>query len=97
MTTRHTYTTVELASITDAAATGDFLATMLAAYTPFGIDLTDNDGPQISPSDYAIPDEQWHTICQALIDATRGELAGANRAMDWVNVGPSGFTPGQPS
>ena len=46
----------------------------------------------ISPSGYAIPEAQWHAICEAIIlrermDATHTAMPGGT----WLNNGPSGF------
>ncbi len=45
----------------------------------------------IDPWQVAIPNEQWTTICQALLDVpTRSGLEGLNLGLDWVNQGPAG-------
>ncbi len=81
------------ASVVSTAEAGDFVGAVVETFAAFGVDLLDADGPQLRPSDYAIPRDQWEAICGALVRATDSGLGGANRAMDWVNLGPSGFEP----
>ena len=79
--------------ICGAMLRGDFTDGMVLLYKEFGIDLRDPDGPQISPSDYAIPEDQWGTLCNAAMNvaADRGPIAKVNMALDFMNIGPSGY------
>lgn len=90
-TTRHRYTGAEMHIIIGYAKRGALIDTLLAAWSPFGVDLTDQHGPKIKVSDYSIPEDQWKTICDALCEARDrdGGLVAANLAMDWMNLGPS--------
>ena len=54
-------------------------------------------GPKIDGRKWALADDQWRTICQALMDRS-GELAAedgigrVNLGLDWMNLGPSSET-----
>jgi hypothetical protein len=48
---------------------------------------------RIVPSDYAIPEEQWATISALLQALYDDELGTVNMALDWMNIGPSGYKP----
>ena len=85
-----------LATVLAAATGGDFVAAVVETFRPFGVDLRDQEGPSVSPSDYAIPTDQWQAICGALIEGAPDSGSGlgkANRGMDWVNIGPSAYEP----
>jgi len=46
----------------------------------------------IDPTGYAIPEEQWTEISQMLQDTShRDGLDRVNAALDWMNIGPSGY------
>lgn len=55
------------------------------------------DMPSIDPTEFAIPEEQWKTICQALVERglemQPGGDARVHLAMDWMNIGPSAYNP----
>lgn len=92
---RHEYDESELAAIVERAEAGDLVGVLVAAFVPFGVDLRDADGPSISPMDYAVPAEQWRSICGALTHAARpaGAIGAVNLALDWMNLGPSSYEP----
>lgn len=49
---------------------------------------------KVDPRDYALPQDQWSELCQALIDRghkTADPLEGVNLGLDWVNIGPSAY------
>lgn len=49
----------------------------------------------IDPRAYAIPEEQWTAIGEMLQAVTGGSdpVAKVNMALDWMNIGPSGYKP----
>lgn len=47
----------------------------------------------IDPRAYAIPEEQWKAIAEMLQNLPDGDLNKVNMALDWMNVGPSGYNP----
>lgn len=54
--------------------------------------LRDYEGPQLVASEYAIPEVQWHALCEGIIarerlDSTHDGMIGGT----WMNAGPSGF------
>lgn len=81
------------ASVVERAGAGDLVGALDETFAAFGVYLLVTDSPQLRPSDYAIPRDQWEAICGALAQSSDSDLSGANRAMDWVNFGPSGFEP----
>lgn len=48
----------------------------------------------IDPTAYAIPETQWRVIGEMLtIASTTGNaIEDVNMALDWMNIGPSGYT-----
>jgi hypothetical protein len=48
---------------------------------------------KINPVGYAIPEEQWHAISRMLMTLADGDISQVNVAMDWMNIGPSGYKP----
>lgn len=55
--------------------------------------FTKHDGT-IDPMGYAIPEEQWHAISEMLMTVYGGDSIGkVNLALDWMNIGPSGYKP----
>jgi hypothetical protein len=47
----------------------------------------------LDPTRYAIPEEQWTTISTLLMAVPNGDTDKVNMALDWMNVGPSGYKP----
>lgn len=47
----------------------------------------------IDPTAYAIPQEQWTAISALLMEVPDGDLNKVNMALDWMNIGPSGYGP----
>lgn len=45
----------------------------------------------IDPSAYEIPQPQWTTIAQGLIDAQQEPIGAVNGALTWMNYGPSAY------
>lgn len=45
----------------------------------------------IDPTRYAIPEKQWGEIADLLMTVTEGDVGKVNRALDWMNIGPSGY------
>lgn len=87
-----------MGTVLAAAEAGDFVSAVVETFRPFGVDLRDQEGPPVSPSDYAIPTDQWQAICSALIEHAPDSGSGlgkANRGMDWVNIGPSAYEPSE--
>lgn len=80
-------------AVCNAMKRGQFTEGVVLVYKQFGIDLSDPNGPQISPSDYAIPEDQWGTICQAAMasGSQADPISIVNRGMDWMNISPSGY------
>ena len=55
--------------------------------------FTKHDGT-IDPMGYAIPEEQWGAISEMLMTVYGGDSIGkVNLALDWMNIGPSGYKP----
>lgn len=79
-----------LADICQQAATDGPLAALVATWAALGVDLRDTTGPQVKPWGWAIPADQWHTICKAM-SASASPLGRANSMLDWVNLGPSAY------
>jgi hypothetical protein len=52
--------------------------------------FTKHDGT-IDPMGYAIPEEQWFAISKMLQTVPDGDLSKVNMALDWMNIGPSGY------
>lgn len=49
--------------------------------------------PTLDPTSMAIPDSQWGDICEILMHLSNGdEIARVNLGLDWMNIGPSGYT-----
>lgn len=46
---------------------------------------------RINPTAYAIPEEQWCAISEMLMTLPDGDLNKVNMALQWMNVGPSGY------
>jgi hypothetical protein len=46
----------------------------------------------IKPSAYAIPEEQWAAISEMLMAVPDGDIGKVNMALDWMNLGPSGYS-----
>jgi hypothetical protein len=48
----------------------------------------------IDPTAYAIPEEQWTAISGLLMTISDGaDIGKVNMALDWMNIGPSGYKP----
>jgi hypothetical protein len=47
----------------------------------------------INPTGYAIPNEQWGAISTLLMAVPDGDIDRVNMALEWMNLGPSGYTP----
>jgi hypothetical protein len=49
----------------------------------------------IDPTAYAIPEAQWRLIGEMLTMAstTGNAIEDVNMALDWMNMGPSGYQP----
>jgi hypothetical protein len=89
---RHRLTEAELSNVKTAIDGGSFVDAIVAVYSTFGVDLTDESAEPVQPTHYAIPTDQWHVICQWLSGRKQpGRIAQANAALDWVNVGPSSY------
>ena len=75
----------------DATAREKFEAVVLITHG-YGL-FTKNDG-SIDPMGYAIPEEQWHAISGLLMAVSDGDsIEKVNVALDWMNIGPSGYKP----
>lgn len=100
-------TKAEMAGLLDgiaAAATpiDALIAGLVGFYTiavPEATDTTFADATSVTPWDYAIPEDQWGAIAEAImerakaIDSTHGDgISRANHMLDWMNKGPSGYT-----
>jgi hypothetical protein len=48
---------------------------------------------KLDPTGYAIPEEQWGAISDMLMSLADGDVGKVNMAMEWMNVGPSGYKP----
>jgi hypothetical protein len=57
-----------------------------------------NDG-SIDPQGFAIPEQQWGAISDMIRAASRttDPISQVNWALDWMNVGPSGYKPEEES
>lgn len=47
----------------------------------------------IYPTGFAIPEEQWHAISALLQQVPDGAIDKVNMALEWMNIGPSGYQP----
>jgi len=76
----------------DLTAQEKFEAVVLTVHG-YGL-FAKNDG-SIDPQAYAIPEEQWCAIGDLIREASRtaDPISQVNWALDWMNVGPSGYTP----
>lgn len=74
----------------DATAQEKFEAVVLMTHG-YGL-FTAKDGT-IDPTAYAIPEEQWGAISDMLRTAakTSDPVSQVNLALDWMNIGPSGY------
>lgn len=56
--------------------------------------FTANEG-MIDPRAYAIPEEQWNAIGEMLrtLSGNADPIAQVSMALDWMNIGPSGYKP----
>lgn len=74
----------------DATAQEKFEAAVLITHG-YGL-FTANEG-SIDPRAYAIPEEQWTAIAGMLREASRTDdpISQVNWALDWMNIGPSGY------
>jgi hypothetical protein len=91
-TQRRRLTDAELDHVCDEART-HWTRAVVATFDLFGVDLTDADGPSISPADFQIPEDQWGIIAQACTRADEGSsLTMAGAMLDWMNYGPSTYT-----
>jgi len=71
-------------------AMDDWTQAIIETYLCFGIDLSDEDCPDIKPSEFRIPEHQWKAICEAIVGPPPSDgISQANNAMNWVNLGPS--------
>lgn len=48
---------------------------------------------KIDPTAYAIPQEQWGVISEMLMTTPDGDVGKVNMALEWMNLGPSGYKP----
>jgi len=48
---------------------------------------------QVWPNAYAMPEEQWGAISTLLQAVPEGDIAKVNMALEWMNLGPSGYKP----
>jgi hypothetical protein len=48
---------------------------------------------KVDPTAYAIPEEQWFAISEMLQNLPDGDINKVNMALDWMNIGPSGYKP----
>lgn len=46
---------------------------------------------QVWPAHYAMPEEQWSTISRLLMAVPDGDIGKVNMALEWMNLGPSGY------
>ncbi len=92
--TQRELTEAELGEVLELAKVGDWVAVVVRVFDTFGVDLTDQDGPKVSPAEYALPVEQWTQIGEALAGAQlegATSLARAGHLLDWMNYGPSSY------
>jgi len=47
----------------------------------------------LDPTRYAIPEAQWGEISTLLQAVPDGDVDKVNMALDWMNIGPSGYYP----
>jgi hypothetical protein len=73
----------------DASAQEKFEAVVLIAHG-YGLWSAQTD---ITPTAYAIPDDQWAAISEMLMAVPDGDIAKVNMALEWMNIGPSGYAP----
>jgi hypothetical protein len=45
----------------------------------------------LDPTAYSIPVEQWGAISDMLMSLVDGDVGKVNMAMEWMNIGPSGY------
>lgn len=45
----------------------------------------------INPTAYAIPESQWTAISEMCMTLSDDQFGRVNRALDWMNYGPSGY------
>lgn len=81
----------EMATIVAATESGGWVSAVIETYRCFGVDMTDQAGPSISPSDYAIPEDQWGIIATACGVGHGNEIGRVNHMLDWMNYAPSGY------
>lgn len=76
----------------DLTAQEKFEAVVLMAH---GYGLFTAASGSIDPRAYAIPEEQWGAISGMLRAAskTADPISQVNWALDWMNIGPSGYKP----
>lgn len=65
-------------------------AGVITTFRFLGVDLA-GDGPQIRPSDYAIPEDQWGEIAVWCEETAASDLGAINHMLDWMNYAPSGY------
>jgi hypothetical protein len=74
----------------DATAQEKFEAVVLIAHG-YGLWAKETG---LNPTGYAIPEEQWAAISEMLMAVPDGDVGKVNMALDWMNLGPSGYVPG---
>lgn len=75
----------------DATPQEKFEAVVLITH---GYGLFSKKDGTIDPMGYAIPKEQWTAISEMLMTLYGGDSIGkVNLALEWMNIGPSGYEP----
>lgn len=90
MTTQLSLTDEQLEHVCTVAET-DWANAIVETFKLFGVDLTNDDCPQISPSDYTIPEHQWKAIAKCIGETSDTPITKTNNMMNWVNLGPSAY------
>ncbi len=93
---QHKLTDPEMAHILNAISEAEELPQVDAIVETFkilmGEDAWDN-ATSVDPADYAIPEDQWGEIAEAVGEAEKrlGPITQVNAMLDWMNKGPSGY------
>jgi len=83
---------IAMASVPELTPREKFEAAVLITHG-YGL-FTKHEGT-IDPMGYAIPETQWRVISEMLTmaSATGNAIDQVNVALEWMNIGPSGYKP----
>ena len=76
----------QMASILDETTAPDILLLLWQTIEPAFDDME-----TVPATGYAIPSEQWETICKRMIGRCDDRLEGTQAGLLMMNVGPSGY------